>query len=183
MGEVLATNPSSSNPAKSYNIIKGADDVIYCDCPGWKMRKTCKHLEEFNANATPPSAGALPTKAWVVMEIGWQYNDEYYYTDDNDSGTPQKVYFDKQKAQDAALDQNIKALSSNEIGSYATDGDISTILEIDEEDFKTMVKDMGGSVGDYEINLPEKLKRADAMKILAAINIRWFDVQEIPVGK
>ena len=179
MGEVLATNPSSSNPAKSYSIIKGADGVIYCDCPGWKMRKTCKHLEEFNSNVPAPAPGTLPAKAWIVMEIGWQYNDEYYYTDDNDSGTPQKVYFDKKKAEEAALDMNIKALKSSGLTGYYES--LSGILEIDEADFTKMLEEMDGSVEDYNINLPDKLSRENAVKILAAINIRWFEVADVPV--
>lgn len=48
MGEVLATYPSGSNPAKKYNVILGNDGVTYCDCMGWKMNKRCKHLTAFN---------------------------------------------------------------------------------------------------------------------------------------
>ena len=183
MSEVLATNPSSSNPSKVYNIIKGGDGVIYCDCPGWKMRKTCKHLDDYNTDVPSKDPSAIPSKAWIVMQIGWQYNDEYYYASDNDAGTPQKVYLDKKKAEEAALDLNIAALRKEELGSYMIDGDISTILEIEEEDFKTLIEDLGGSVEEYEINLPAKLKREDALKVLAALDLRWFEVKEAPVGK
>lgn len=65
MGEVLATNPSSSNPNVLYRIIKGADGIVYCDCPGWKMRKSCKHLVAFTGGAAPaaPVASSKPKKA------------------------------------------------------------------------------------------------------------------------
>lgn len=60
MGEVLATNPSSSNPSVVYRVLKGGDGVIYCDCPGWKMRKDCKHLKAYHAaNGTQAVAPAL----------------------------------------------------------------------------------------------------------------------------
>lgn len=45
--QVLATFTSNSNPSKKYNIIKGDDGVTYCDCPGWKFKKTCRHLTEY----------------------------------------------------------------------------------------------------------------------------------------
>jgi len=50
MGQTLATYPSSSDPTKTYKIIKGADGITYCDCTAWKMRKTCKHLVDFMSN-------------------------------------------------------------------------------------------------------------------------------------
>jgi len=63
MGETLATNPSSSNPSVVYRIIRGADGVIYCDCPGWKMRKTCKHLVAYGVNSGPAPTLAVQPKA------------------------------------------------------------------------------------------------------------------------
>ncbi|MHA2046465.1 MAG: hypothetical protein ACW99G_16890 [Candidatus Thorarchaeota archaeon] len=50
MGEVLATYPSGSNPAKEYSVILGNDGVVYCDCMGWKMNKHCKHLKAYEAD-------------------------------------------------------------------------------------------------------------------------------------
>ncbi len=46
-GEVLATNPSKSNPNKLYEIIRGNDGVTYCSCWPWRMNRTCSHLESF----------------------------------------------------------------------------------------------------------------------------------------
>jgi hypothetical protein len=64
MGEVLATNKSSSNPSIVYRVMKGGDGVIYCDCPGWKMRKDCKHLKAYHSSsgtkATPPALMGAP---------------------------------------------------------------------------------------------------------------------------
>ena len=60
MSTVLATNTSSSNPSKTYNIIEGNDGVIYCECPGWKFKRDCKHLREYHhyhsygPNLAPP---------------------------------------------------------------------------------------------------------------------------------
>lgn len=61
---VIATVPSHSNPAKSYNIRMGKDGNVYCTCPAWKFQKvhpkarTCKHLKAFAKSAVlPKNAG------------------------------------------------------------------------------------------------------------------------------
>jgi hypothetical protein len=64
MGDVLATNPSSSNPSIVYRVLKGGDGVIYCDCPGWKMRKDCKHLKAYHA-----SNGSQPVVTPALMGV------------------------------------------------------------------------------------------------------------------
>lgn len=46
MSTVLARYRSSSGP-KSYEVILGGDGVMYCNCPGWVNRKTCKHLLDY----------------------------------------------------------------------------------------------------------------------------------------
>ena len=37
-------------------------------------------------------------KAWVIQEIGWEYNDEYYYRAESRGGVPRRVYFDHDTA-------------------------------------------------------------------------------------
>jgi hypothetical protein len=78
MGDVLATNPSSSNPSVVYRVLRGGDGVIYCDCPGWKMRKDCKHLKAYHAAngsqpiVTPALMGVSVKKtAKVVSSSTW----------------------------------------------------------------------------------------------------------------
>jgi len=52
MSQWLETIPSSSNPGKDYHIIQGNDGVVYCDCPRWRFKKTCKHLDSYNRRGT-----------------------------------------------------------------------------------------------------------------------------------
>lgn len=37
-------------------------------------------------------------KGFVLMEIGWEYDDENYYRPEGRGGTPQKVFTDPAKA-------------------------------------------------------------------------------------
>ena len=46
--KVLAEVQSRSKPDKVYAILLGDDNVIYCECIGWKMRKHCAHLDAYN---------------------------------------------------------------------------------------------------------------------------------------
>lgn len=70
MGNVLATYPSSSNPSKSYDIIEGADGVTYCNCQGWKMRKTCKHLQDYQAGGGVIKAAPAQPKPQKKAKAG-----------------------------------------------------------------------------------------------------------------
>lgn len=45
--KLLAEYPSSSDPDITYGILLGNDGKVYCECVGWKMRKDCKHLRDF----------------------------------------------------------------------------------------------------------------------------------------
>ena len=47
MGVTLAEVVSKSNPSQKYEIKMGKDGKVYCTCPRWKYKRTCKHLDEF----------------------------------------------------------------------------------------------------------------------------------------
>jgi len=68
---VLAVVPSTSDPAKRYEIRRGHDNNVYCTCPAWKFQhapagqRTCKHLKSFFASqlANGPEAVRMLTKS------------------------------------------------------------------------------------------------------------------------
>tara|TARA_R110000772_G_scaffold267971_3_gene393572 strand:+ start:13888 stop:14109 length:222 start_codon:yes stop_codon:yes gene_type:complete len=47
-------------------------------------------------------------KAFVIMEIGWEYNDENYYRPQSAGGKPKAAYTSKVEAQSACYERNIK---------------------------------------------------------------------------
>jgi len=42
LGEV-----ESESSSRVYRILLGKDDRVYCECPRWKFKKTCKHLDQW----------------------------------------------------------------------------------------------------------------------------------------
>jgi len=50
------TSPHESRPDRHYQIREGADGAVYCTCPGWRFRRTCRHLTEYLEYRTSPSS-------------------------------------------------------------------------------------------------------------------------------
>jgi len=54
---VLGRYPSKSRPGKSYDVLIGEDEVLYCGCPPWKFqkgvqpkdRKPCGHIKKWKS--------------------------------------------------------------------------------------------------------------------------------------
>lgn len=129
-----------------------------------------------------------PKKAYVVMEIAWQYNDEFYYTEGDDAGHVQRVFIGedaKAKAEAFALEKNIAALKdvAEELESYSDEG-IAGILAngVTEEQFVALLEDLGGHDPENRVVngwFPENLTDKGAALILKAITPRWFDIEEV----
>ena len=78
MSTVLATNTSSSNPSRTYDIIEGNDGTIYCTCPGWKFNRTCKHLKGYGmriGNTTILKPTPEPTDVDFLERLKGVYNE------------------------------------------------------------------------------------------------------------
>ena len=81
--------------------------------------------------------------AFVVVEIGWEYNDEFYYRGESGGGTPRKIYLDKVNAQTEAdrLNTIEKAKPyhertmtedyDDELGEYQTIKEYFEIVEVE----------------------------------------------------
>jgi hypothetical protein len=55
--------------------------------------------------------GTIPETGYVVVEIGWEYNDEFYYRGESGGGNPVHVYLDKGAAEAKVAELNKIALS------------------------------------------------------------------------
>jgi len=59
-------------------------------------------------------------KAYTVLEIGWEYNDEYYSTGNNGETyeAPQEIFLDEKKAKTEWLKKEIEAYRGQSLGHY-----------------------------------------------------------------
>lgn len=47
-------------------------------------------------------------KAYVILEQGWEYNDEYYFRSGSGGGDPRQIYITPEAAQEKVDQENIK---------------------------------------------------------------------------
>jgi len=64
-------------------------------------------------------------KCFVLMEVGWQYNDEVYLKTDEGGGYPRKVFFSQEEAEKEVLELNLEnfqgLIRSGELVNYDYD--------------------------------------------------------------
>ena len=118
-------------------------------------------------------------KAYVVMEVGWEYNDEVYYTTEDKAGKPSVVYKDKNKAEEVCRKCNIDKLLQEDLIHYCYD--IDDVLE---PGFEEYVKEINGEFFEDEgvLRLPNTRTPEQEMKLLSLINLRFFTVSEVEIG-
>ena len=62
------------------------------------------------------------SEMYVLMEAGWDYNDEFFYRSEGSGGHPHKVYASKEAAQTECASRNVARLkelfNSGEISEY-----------------------------------------------------------------
>lgn len=68
-----------------------------------------------------------PLQAWCILELSWEYNDEYNYQPDNGGGTPVETYFDREKAERRCAELNAAA---GPIYTYDDEADAYEVVPI-----------------------------------------------------
>lgn len=71
-------------------------------------------------------------KGYVILEIGWEYNDEYYHTSNNGEmyEAPKELYLDKAKAEAECLKREINSFRGQSLGVYFYDGEVPLLREV-----------------------------------------------------
>ena len=60
---------------------------------------------------------------FVVMSIDYAYNDEYYYRNETDGGSPQFYYLQKEEAEAKCQEMNLKDRSIYDLKDFENCGD------------------------------------------------------------
>lgn len=119
---------------------------------------------------------------YVVIEKGWEYNDEIYYRAESGGGIPMKVFKDKHKADTWAREQNIKCVRGQELCSFYYD--LEDILgNVTEEYFKNFYSRIF-SVKDCNVELfqiPKDAPAEDIGRVLDLLNPEFMSFEVWPV--
>jgi len=109
---------------------------------------------------------------YVLVRIGFEYNDEVYYNNQGGSnGEPVKVFHDKKLANLYCQKKNIEELKRNEIGQYCYGLD-----EIDAGGMVDFLDSLGIDTNDhYELNL-SGLTDEQFEKLYELTSLRFYDV-------
>jgi hypothetical protein len=128
----------------------------------------------------------MEKKGYIVLEIGWEYNDEYYSTGNYGEmyEAPSEIFIDKDKAKAEWLKKEIASLKGVNLMNYIGEQDLTDYLTTDEETFEKFLKDTWNlELDDYEIEIPQKAKDEDIIKLIGLISLRFFKLHEITITK
>lgn len=57
-------------------------------------------------------------EAYIIMKIGYEYNDEYNYCNDRNSGYPQAIFFNKESAEAERYNIEVMCHKDQDISEY-----------------------------------------------------------------
>lgn len=55
---------------------------------------------------------------YVLLELGWEYNDEYYFRSENNDGRPKAVFTSRADAEKECINRTICKIECNDIEYY-----------------------------------------------------------------
>lgn len=121
-------------------------------------------------------------KGYIVLEVGYEYNDEYYSTEGDRYEAPKKVFVDKEKATVELNKKLFERLRGEDLGRYNGDGLRGVCKKGMEDDFCRIFKeefDMDISDEDYEYEIPKKATDEQLAKILECLDLDFFELVEV----
>lgn len=129
-------------------------------------------------------------KAYVILQRGFEYNDEIYSNNEPGSGFPQTVFFTKPGALEQTRKLNIEEFKTTNISDYCYD--IEDICD-DVEKLKELVKQFKQKYGDCpppklvwerkpdEWRLHPDVTDEEAKQYTKLINLEFYEVIETEV--
>jgi hypothetical protein len=124
-------------------------------------------------------------KGYVVLEVGYEYNDEYYHT--GNYGTtyeaPKKVFISHEKAEEEFIRLTTNKLRGEDLGRYGEegvrgickDGKADEFMEIFRREFDKVIDEYD------EIAIPQKATDEQLAMIIECLEIEFFEIVEIEI--
>ena len=121
-------------------------------------------------------------KAYIILEAGYEYNDEYYYRPESEGGTPKNTFLDKEKAEKKQQELEIEQIRGLSLGHYGYEAsDISDFPEELTQFFKDEF-DQIEEKGSYpEFTVPMEATDKQIIKLIDLIDLEFYSVFETDV--
>lgn len=133
---------------------------------------------------------------YVLMEEGWEYNDETYFHPESGSGTPRKIFASHEAADKECDKRNVESFRElftsgeavqyfynfNDIIPYESRKDreyLAKIESLSQKIFGLTIDDINEKLDDQEEVSPlPDASDADWSELLSLVNINFWDVVE-----
>jgi hypothetical protein len=115
----------------------------------------------------------MTKNAYIVIEVGYEYDDNYYHSRD-DGGQPTNIFVDEKLANQMALDKNVEFVLNNleYIPYYFEYVDSDKQLEA--------FRNAGFDVGRRSVeHAPNSITKEQVIELLNKIGMRWYNVKKV----
>jgi hypothetical protein len=130
-------------------------------------------------------------KAYVILQRGFEYNDEIYSSQDSGCGFPKKIFYTKEGAKEEVLRLNINEMKSSNITDYAYD--VEDICD-DVEELTNFCKKMLETYGPVptsdniwdradEYRLHPSATDEDSKKYMKIVDLDFFEIVETEIDQ
>ena len=127
-----------------------------------------------------------PRTIYIVCAVGFDYNDEYYYSNDDDAGHPEGAFYDRAQAEAEARKRSIDDFKNHELNDYVSTGSKFGDYVIDKKAFvkilnETRKKDRFKveDLDEYELSIPTNLTDDQIGRLLDLFVVKFYDVREV----
>lgn len=121
-------------------------------------------------------------KGYLVLEVGYEYNDEYYST--GSYGTtyeaPKKVFLNEETAMAELKQKTFEKLRGEDLGRYGGDGLRGICKKNMEDEFsKICQEEFDIDTDEYDIEIPKTATDEQLMKIIECLKLEFFKLVEV----
>lgn len=127
-------------------------------------------------------------KGYVILEIGWEYNDETYNSGNYGEKyeAPKEIFLDKDRAEKIINKKNIDAFKNRELGVYLGE-DIEYYLSkgFSDDDLYKYIKetfDVELNEDWFNFSVPEDATDEQVEGLMKIIKLRFFTLKEVSIG-
>jgi hypothetical protein len=124
-------------------------------------------------------------KGYLVLEVGYEYNDEYYST--GNYGTtyeaPKKVFLNEETAMAELKQKTFEKLRGEDLGRYGGDGLDGICKKNTQDEFsKICQEEFGIDTDEYDIEIPKDATDEQLMKIIECLKLEFFKLVEVELN-